>query len=152
MPIKVLFICHGSICRSPMGMFILRDLVEKEGLSDRFQIDAAATSREELGNPVYPPAFRVLAEHGIDASGHHAHQLNKKEFEEYDYVIAMDRWNLRNIERIVGRDEEGKLSLILDHTEHPGEVADPWYTGDFDTAYEQILEGCKGLLEELKRG
>ncbi len=147
--IKILFICHGSICRSPMGMFILRDLAEKEGVADRLQIDAAATSTEELGNPVYPPASRVLREHGIDPSGHHAHQLSRREYEEYDYVIAMDQWNLRNIERITGKRNDGKLFLILDFTDEPGEVADPWYTGDFDTAYEQIEKGCRGLLKKL---
>ncbi len=149
--IRVLFVCHGSICRSPMAMFILRDLADREGISDELQIDAAATSREEIGNPVYPPAYRKLNEHGIDASGHHAHQMTRREYDEYDYIIGMDRWNLRNIERIIGEDTEEKVSLILDHTDRPGEVADPWYTDDFDTAYDQILEGCKGLLKELKR-
>ena len=132
-------------------MFILRDMVEKEGIADWFQIDAAATSTEELGNPVYPPAFRTLSEHGINASGHRAHQLSAKEYREYDYVIAMDQWNLRNIERIAGKDKEGRLSLLLDHTDRPGEVDDPWYTRDFDTAYEEITRGCEGLLREIRR-
>ncbi len=134
-----------------MAMFILRDLADREGLSDDLQIDAAATSREEIGNPVYPPAYRKLNEHGIDASEHYAHQMTRREYDEYDYIIGMDRWNLRNIERIIGEDTEEKVSLILDFTERPGEVADPWYTDDFDTAYVQILEGCKGLLKELKQ-
>ncbi|MCR5652040.1 MAG: low molecular weight phosphotyrosine protein phosphatase [Lachnospiraceae bacterium] len=148
--IKVLFICHGNICRSPMGMFILRKMVKEEGLEEFFQIDSAATSTEELGNPVYPPAYRKLAEMGIDARGHRAHQMTRREYKEYDHIIAMDNWNLRNIEYITGPDTEKKISLCLDHTDEPGEIDDPWYTRDFDTAYDQIYKGCRGFLNELK--
>ena len=150
MPIKVLFVCHGNICRSPMGMFILRDMVAKEGIAEHFQIDSAATSNEEIGNPVYPPAYRKLAEVGINAGGHRAHRMTRREYEEYDYIIAMDQWNLRNIDRIIGRDTKGKVSLCLDFTDHPAEIDDPWYTGDFDTAYDDISRGCRGFLDHLK--
>ena len=149
--IKVLFICHGNICRSPMGMYILRKMVNEEGLSDHFQIDSAATSTEELGNPVYPPAYRKLAEMGIDAKGHRAHQMKRREYDEYDYIIAMDKWNLRNLDYIIGRDTENKVSLCLDFTDEPGEIDDPWYTRDFDTAYDQIYRGCRGFLDHLKK-
>ena len=150
MMIKVLFICHGSICRSPMGMFILRNMVKEEGIAEYFRIDAAATSTEEIGNPVYPPARRKLAEMGIDSSGHRAHQLTKREYEEYDYLIAMDQWNLRNIDRLIGKDTEHKVYRCLDFTDSPADIADPWYTDDFDTAYDDIYRGCKGFLAYLK--
>ncbi|MBO6113160.1 MAG: low molecular weight phosphotyrosine protein phosphatase [Lachnospiraceae bacterium] len=149
--IKILFVCHGNICRSPMGMFILRKMVREEGIDSFFQIDSAATSREELGNPVYPPARRKLIEMGIDPSGHKAHQMTRKEYDEYDYIIAMDQWNLRNIDRIIGSDTEGKVSLCLDYTDEPADISDPWYTGDFDTAYNDIYRGCEGFLEFVKK-
>ncbi len=134
-----------------MGMFILRKMVKEEGLSEFFQIDSAATSTEELGNPVYPPAYKKLKEMGIDPSGHHAHQMTKREYEEYDYIIAMDNWNLRNLNWIIGRDSDNKISLCLDYTDNPGEIDDPWYTRDFDTAYDQIYRGCRGFLDHLKQ-
>ena len=152
--IKVLFVCHGNICRSPMAEFCMKDLVKKAGLEDRFQIDSAATSTEEIwrgrGNPVYPPARRKLMEQGIDPGGKCARQTTRRDYAAYDLLIGMDAANLRNMRRIYGGDPEGKISLLLDHCGRTGqEVADPWYTGDFDETWDDVLEGCTGLLEEL---
>ncbi len=144
---KILFICHGNICRSPMAEFVMKDLVDKAGLSGQFHIESAATSAEELGNPVYPPARRKLAEHGISCAGKRARQLRRDDHEKYDLLIGMDRENLRNMRRIWGDTE--KIHLLLDFTPRPGEVADPWYTGDFDAAWRDVEEGCKGLLQAL---
>ena len=147
---KILFVCHGNICRSPMAEFIMKDLVRKAGLADRFHIGSAATSREELGNPVYPPARRKLAEHGIACAGHAARQLTAQDYENYDLLIGMDRANLRNMRRICGGDPDGKLSLLLDHTGRSGDVADPWYTGDFEATWQDVLAGCQALLAEIR--
>ena len=147
---KILFICHGNICRSPMAEFIMKDLVRKAGLADRFHIGSAATSREELGNPVYPPARRKLAEHGIACAGHAARQLTAQDYENYDLLIGMDRENLRNMRRICGGDPDGKLSLLLDHTGRSRDVADPWYTGDFEATWQDVLAGCQALLAEIR--
>ena len=147
--IKVLFICHGNICRSPMAEFVMKDLVEKAGLAEEFLIGSAATSTEEIGNPVYPPARRKLATHGIDCSGKTARQLRSGDYGRYDLLIGMDRGNLRDMRRICGGDPAGKMHLLLDFTARPGEVADPWYTGDFDAAWKDVEEGCRGLLERL---
>ncbi len=146
---RILFICHGNICRSPMAEFIMKDLVKKAALESRFQIESAATSTEEIGNPVYPPARRKLAEHGIDCAGKTARQLTSNDYDRYDLLIGMDRANLRNMRRICGGDPDGKLHLLMDFTDRPGEVADPWYTGDFETTWQDVLAGCKGLLEQL---
>ena len=185
--IKILFICHGNICRSPMAEYVMKDLVKKAGLEDEFQIASAATSREELGNPVYPPARRKLAEHGIGCAGHAARQLVRADYDRWDLLIGMDGANLRNMRRLFDGDAEGKCSLLLDHaagrerppreprkagrvgrgearerseslpqaeTEKSGlcfdEVADPWYTGDFDATWRDVDAGCRGLLEELR--
>ena len=149
--IKILFVCHGNICRSPMAEFVLKDMVRKRGLTDRFEIASAATSREELGNPVYPPARRKLAQHGIPCQGHHARQMTKEDYSRYDRIICMDRANLRNISRLTGGDPEGKLSMLLDYTSRAGqEVADPWYTGNFDDTWRDVTEGCEGLLAALE--
>jgi Protein-tyrosine-phosphatase len=147
---KILFVCHGNICRSPMAEYVMKDMVRKKGLEGRFEITSAATSREEIGNLVYPPARRMLARHGIDCSGHCARQITRGDYARYDYIIGMDRANLRNICRITGGDPLGKVSLLLDHTDRPGqEVADPWYTGDFDETCRDVLDGCAGLLAEM---
>ncbi len=148
--IKVLFICHGNICRSPMAEFVMKDLVKKAGLEKEFFIASAATSTEEIGNPVYPPARRRLAQAGISCDGKYAVQLTKKDYEKYDYIIGMEQVNIRNIMRIVGDDPQKKVYRLLDFTGQPGDIADPWYTGDFDTTYEQVLAGCEGLLKELR--
>ncbi|MGM9677371.1 MAG: low molecular weight protein-tyrosine-phosphatase [Butyricicoccus sp.] len=147
--IKILFICHGNICRSPMAEFVMKDMVRKAGLENQFYIASAATSAEELGNPVYPPARRKLAEHGIDCSGKTARRLRKSDYAQYDLLIGMDQANLRNMHRMCGGDPEGKLHLLLDFTNRPGNVADPWYTGDFEATWQDVEQGCQGLLHEL---
>ena len=145
--VKILFVCHGNICRSPMAEFVMKDLVEKAGLEKNFHIGSAATSTEEIGNPVYPPARRKLAEHGISCGGHAARQLTRSDYGAYDLLIGMDRANLRNMERICGGDPDGKIHLLLEYADHPGqEVADPWYTGDFEATWQDVLAGCTGLL------
>jgi len=148
---KILFVCHGNICRSPMAEYVMKDMVKKAGRAEEFQIASAATSTEELGNPVYPPARRKLAEHGIGCAGHAARQLRSSDYEEYDLLIGMDGANLRNMRRICGGDPEGKIRLLLDFTSRPGEVSDPWYTGDFDATWRDVEEGCRGLLEWCER-
>ena len=148
--IKILFVCHGNICRSPMAEFMMKELVRRKGLADAYEITSAATSREELGNPVYPPARRKLAEHGISCAGHAARQMTRRDYEHFDRILGMDHANIRNMRRIAGGDPDGKITLLLDHAGRPGqEVADPWYTGDFDAAWDDILAGCEGLLAEL---
>ena len=132
-----------------MAEFVMKNLVKKAGLEQRFQIESAATSTEEIGNPVYPPARRKLSEHGIDCSGKRAHQLLKSDYEKYDLLIGMDHANLRNMQRICGGDPDGKMHLLMDFTNRPGEVADPWYTGDFDTTWRDVEEGCPGLLQKI---
>ena len=148
-PKKILFICHGNICRSPMAEFVMKDLVKKAGLTSQFHIESAATSREEIGNPVYPPAQRKLAEHGIPCEGHAARQLMNRDYDEYDLLIGMDQTNLRDMYRICGGDYAEKMSLLMDHTARPGDVADPWYTEDFEATWQDVLEGCQGLLKKL---
>ena len=149
--IKILFVCHGNICRSPMGEFILKDLVEKAGLADRFHIESAATSTEEIGNPVYPPARRKLAQHGIDCAGKTARQLTAADYGRFDLLLGMDRANIRNMTRICGGDPQGKIHLLMEYAGHPGrEVADPWYTGDFEAAWDDVLAGCQGLLRKIE--
>ena len=188
--IHILFVCYGNICRSPMAEFILKDLVEKAGLADRFFIQSAATSTDEIGNPVYPPARRKLAEHGIRCAGKTARQLTRGDYERFDLLLAMDRGNLRSMNRLFGGDPAGKIHLLLEYAggrkgspresgeagragsgeaaEKSGlkmnwprgpregsrghcfdEVADPWYTGDFETTWRDVLAGCQGLLKEL---
>ncbi len=147
---KVLFICHGNICRSPMAEFVMKDLVKKAGLEKDFQIASAATSTEEIGSPVYPPARRKLAEHGIQCDGHSARQLINRDYDKYDLLIGMDQANLHNMYRICGGDYAGKLHLLLDFTDLHGDVADPWYTGDFETTWRDVLEGCTGLLRTVR--
>ena len=147
--IKILFVCHGNICRSPMAEFVMKDLVKKAGMEDAFHIASAATSTEEIGNPVYPPARRKLSEHGISCAGKTARQLRKADYVQYDYLVGMDSANYRNMQRICGGDPEEKISLLLDYTNHPGSVADPWYTGDFEATWRDVLDGCQGLLAEI---
>jgi len=146
----ILFICHGNICRSPMAEFVMKDLVQKAGLAAQFHIESAATSTEEIGNSVYPPARRKLAEHNISCAGKTARQLRRDDYARWDYLIGMDEANRRNITRMCGEDPDGKISLLLDHTPHPREVADPWYTGDFQRTWQDVLEGCTALLAEIR--
>ena len=150
--INILFICHGNICRSPMAEFVMKNLVSKAGLENRFHIESAATSTEEVGSPVYPPARRKLAEHGIGCAGKTARQLKKCDYDQYDLLIGMDRANLRNMQRICGGDCDGKMHLLMEYTSAPSDVADPWYTGDFETTWRDVLAGCQGLLQAVKEG
>ena len=147
--INVMFVCHGNICRSPIAEFVLKDMVKKHHLENQFHIKSAATSYEEIGNPVYPPARRVLANHGISCEGKRARKLIKKDFEDFDYLIAMEEYNLRNIRREFGTNLTERVSLLLDYTDRPGDIDDPWYTGKFDLTYDEIELGCKGFLKSL---
>ena len=139
---KILFVCHGNICRSPMGEYILKDMVSRRGMGAEFEIASAAVSTEELGNPVYPPARRELMKHGIACDGHAAHQITRAELRYYDYIYYMDASNARWLRRLFG-DEAAKCQPLLDR-----DVADPWYTGDFSQTWDDILEGCTRILEE----
>lgn len=147
---RILFICHGNICRSPMAEYILNDMVEKAGMSGNFEISSAATSTEEIGNPVYPPARRKLAEHGISCEGHAARQLTNADYDSYDLLIGMEQANLRHMYRICGGDYAEKMHLLMEYTDRPGDVADPWYTRVFDATWRDVEEGCRGLLEQLR--
>ncbi len=148
--IKILFICHGNICRSPMAEFVMKDMVQKAGAADDFFIASAATSTEEIGNPVHHGTRSRLAREGISVAGKYARQMTQRDYEEYDYLIGMDHWNLRNMQRITGPDTDNKLSLLLDYTDRAGaDIADPWYTGNFEETYNDIVEGCTALLRNL---
>ena len=146
---KILFVFHGNICRSPMAEFVMKRLVEEAGRADEFEIASAATSTEEIGNPVYPPARRKLAEHGISCAGKTARQLRRSDYDHYDLLIGMDQYNIRNMQRMCGGDPDGKIHLLLDYTNRPGDVADPWYTDNFDATWRDCMEGCTGLLETI---
>ena len=147
--IKILFICHGNICRSPMAEFVMKDLVKKAGRTHDFYIESAAVSAEELGNPVYPPARRELAAHGISCDGKTARQMTRADYDRFDFLVCMDQSNLRRMERICGGDPDGKMSRLLDYTTRPGDVADPWYTGDFSATWRDVMDGCTALLEKI---
>ena len=150
--IKILFVCHGNICRSTMAEFVMKYLVEQKGLAGEFYIDSAATSTEELGNDVHPGTRRKLAQVGIPCGHHRARQLRRDEYDKFDLLIGMDAANLRNMHRMLGGDPEGKICGLLDYAGRVGEsIADPWYTGNFDETYADVLEGCTGLLEALSK-
>lgn len=144
---KILFVCHGNICRSPMAEFIMKDLVKKTGQENEFYIESAATSTEELGNRVYPPAQRKLAEHGISCKGKTARQITLADYDRFDLIIGMDEWNIRNMMRIFGHDPKGKIVKLMNLTSRPGDVADPWYTDNFDATWRDCLEGCQAILK-----
>ncbi len=146
---KILFVCHGNICRSPMAEFVMKDLVRRAGAEARYRIESAATSTEEIGNPVYPPARRELKRHGIDCAGKTARQMTRGDYAAFDLLIGMDRANVRNMIRIAGGDPDGKIRLLLDCC-GGGEVADPWYTDDFGAAWRDVDRGCRALLAELE--
>ncbi len=154
--IKILFICHGNICRSPMAEFVLKDMVAERGLSDQFYIASAATSTEEIwngvGNPVYPPAKAELARHGISCEGKRAVQFRRSDYTKYDYLIGMDDANIRNMIRMAGGDPEHKIHKLLEYAGSDRAIADPWYTGDFGSTYADVTEGCAALLEYLCGG
>ena len=147
--VKILFVCHGNICRSPMAEFVMKNMVKEKGIADRFEIASAATSTEALGESVYPPARRKLDEHGISCSGKTSRRMTKNDYSYYDFIIAMDRNNLRNMVRFVGNDPLNKVSLLMDYSDTPKDVADPWYTGDFNQTWKDINAGCEGLLKRL---
>ena len=153
--IKVLFICHGNICRSPMAEFIFKDMLALRGMADKFYVASAATSTEEIwngiGNPVYPPAKSELARHGISCEGKRARQVTRADYAEYDYLIGMDGANIRNMLRIFGGDPEGKVAKLLSYAGSERDISDPWYTGDFGTTYDDVLEGCTAFLEYLQQ-
>ena len=147
---KILFVCHGNICRSPMAEFVMKDLVRRAGLAERFELSSAATSAEELGNSVYPPARAKLREHNIDCAGKTARRITKDDYDEFDLIIGMDTANMRNMSRVFGEDTEGKLHMLLDYAgRHGDSVADNWYTGDFEATWQDVLTGCRGLLARL---
>lgn len=147
--IKILFVCHGNICRSPMAEFVLRDMVQKRGMGDLFKIASAATSREEIGNSVHYGTTQKLKEVGISTAGKYAVQLKKQDYDNYDYIIGMEHRNIRNMERIIGTDQKHKINRLLDFSNSPRDIADPWYTGDFERTYKDIVEGCEGLLHHI---
>ena len=146
---KILFVCHGNICRSPMAEAVFRHMLEERGLGERFAVDSAAVSAEEIGNPVYPEANRTLVAHGLPASNHHAWQLTRADYDRYDFFIGMDQENIYRMRQIFGGDSQRKVGLLLAYTEHPREVEDPWYTGRFDRVFDLITQGCQALLETL---
>ena len=147
--IKIMFVCHGNICRSPMAEFIMKKIVKDNNMENLFHIESSATSTEEIGNSVYPPAGRILAEHGISCSGKFARQMTFADYKNFDYIIAMDYNNLRNIDRIIGSDTDNKVHLLMYYTGNQRSVSDPWYTRDFQTAYDDINEGCKALFSHI---
>ncbi|MFR7451059.1 MAG: low molecular weight protein-tyrosine-phosphatase [Gemmiger sp.] len=148
---KILFVCHGNICRSPMAEFLMKELVRQVGQAEAFCIASAATSAEELGNPVYPPVRRKLAEHGIDCTGKTARQLTRRDYEDWDLLIGMDEENMAGMRRLFGGDPEGKLHMLLEYAGLHQDVADPWYTRDFDAAWQDVTVGCTALLNRLSR-
>lgn len=148
---KIMFVCHGNICRSPMAQFVMQDMVDKMGLHDEFYIASAATSTEEIGNPVHPGTRRKLQENGISCEGKRAVQIKASDYERYDYIIMMDSLNMRNLRRIIKNDDKHKIYKLLDFTQSGGDIADPWYTGNFDITYSDIVRGCRGLLEHMRR-
>ena len=147
---KILFVCHGNICRSPMAEYVMKAMVAEAGRSAEFEIASAATSTEETGNGVYPPVRRLLEAAGIDCSAHHARQMTLADYRHYDLIVAMDTQNLTNIRRIIGQDTDGKVCRLLNFTPTPGDIADPWYTRDFDLTWRQVHAGCRGLLERVE--
>jgi protein-tyrosine phosphatase len=149
--IRILFICHGNICRSTMAEYVMKHLVAEAGLADHFFIDSAATSTEEIGNGVHYGTRRKLAQVGISCGNHRARQVTWADYEHFDLLIGMDDANLRNLRRMLKNDPAGKISLLLDYTSRPGAIADPWYTGDFDATYRDVLAGCQSLLTKLTK-
>ena len=152
--IKIMFVCHGNICRSPMAEFIFKDMIHRKGISDNFFVSSSATSTEEIwngmGNPVYPPAREELSKHGISCDGKRAVQLQKSDYDKYDLFVCMDGNNVRNTLRIFGGDPQNKIHKLMDYTSRRGDVADPWYSDRFDIAYNDIYEGCEALLSDLE--
>ena len=149
--LRILFVCHGNICRSAMAECVMAWLLQKRGLEGKVAVDSAATSTEEIGNPIYPPARRKLAEKGVPVVPHAARQMRPGDYGKFDLLIGMDDANIRNMRRIAGGDPAGKIRRLLDYTDRPGQVADPWYTGDFESTWRDVLEGCEALLDAVCR-
>ena len=147
--IKILFVCHGNICRSPMAEFVMKEIVKRNNVSNIFKIESCATSREEIGNGVYPPAKQKLAEYGISCKGKTARQMTKGDYEQFDYIVAMDSFNLRNMMPFTDGDKDKKVYLLMDFTDNPRDVADPWYTGDFEKTWQDVTKGCEGLFAQI---
>ena len=147
--IRILFVCHGNICRSPMAQFVFQDMVNKRGLADQFTIDSMATSTEELGNSPHPGTVRKMNELNIPMKAHRARQIRFSDYGDYDYIIGMDTWNMRNLHRMLKGDPDGKVYKFLTFGSDGRDIADPWYTGNFDETYEDVVEGCEGLLTYL---
>ncbi len=148
--IRILFVCHGNICRSTCAHYVLQDMVNRAGLSEAVEIDSAATSREEIGNPVYPPMERTLKSHNIPVLNHRARQLRREDYGKFDLLIGTDDENLYYMNRICDGDPDGKFSLLMDYTNRPGtEISDPWYTRDFERTYQDVVKGCTGLMQRL---
>ncbi|MGL6201229.1 MAG: low molecular weight protein-tyrosine-phosphatase [Lachnospiraceae bacterium] len=149
---KILFVCHGNICRSPMAEFIMKDMVNKQNIGKEFIIASAATSSEEIGNPPHHGTKAKLREFGISTSGKHAVKLTREDYQKYDYLIGMDHMNIKNMHRICGGDPDGKIQRLLDFTNRPGDIADPWFSGDFEQTYVDVVEGCEALLQDILEG
>jgi len=147
--INIMFVCHGNICRSPMAEFVFRDMVEKRGMGASFSVASAATSTEEIGNPVHYGTRNKLREHGISTQGKRAVQLRREDYKKYDYLIGMEQWNIKNMYRILGSDPEKKVYRLLDFTQNPRDIDDPWYTGNFNLTYNDVYEGCSALLDHI---
>lgn len=145
---KILFLCHGNICRSPMAEYVCKDLAQGMDV----HIESMAVSREEIGNGIYPPAARTLEAHGIPYGKHRARQITRADYDEFDYVIVMERYNLPRLMHIIGQDDEQKVSRLLDFTDTPGDIEDPWYSGNFEMVYQQIVKGCKALIKHIQQG
>ena len=148
--IKILFVCHGNICRSPAAEYIMRNMVKKAYMDDVIEVDSAATSLEEIGNPIYPPMARVLEDHGINPGGHAARRVRPEDYEKYDYIIGMDAENKGNLLRMFSGDPDGKISLLMNSADEERDISDPWYTRDFEAAFDDIEEGCRCLFKYLK--
>jgi protein-tyrosine phosphatase len=149
--VKLLFVCHGNICRSPMAEFVMKKLVKERNLDEKIFIASAATTTDEIGNPVYPPAKSKLAEHGISCDGKRARQITKDDYPEFDLMLGMDSANIRDMKRRWNNDPGNKVHYLMEYTDRPGDVADPWYTRDFEATWQDVLEGCTGLLDYLTK-
>ncbi|NBK96640.1 MAG: low molecular weight phosphotyrosine protein phosphatase [Erysipelotrichia bacterium] len=148
--IKILFVCHGNICRSPMAEFVFKDMIKKQGIENEFYVASAATSREEIGNPVHYGTRQKLASYHISTTGKTAVQMSKQDYDAYDYLIGMESVNIRNMLKIVKADPQAKIHRLLDYTKNPRDIDDPWYTGNFDKTYDDIKEGCFALLAKIR--
>lgn len=148
---KILFVCHGNICRSAMCEFVMKNMIKKRGLDDKIQVSSAATSREEIGNDMYPPAKRKLDKEHIPYTTRQARQVTQSDYAQYDCILCMEQFNIKNLKKIIPNDSENKIRLLLDYSDFPRDISDPWFTGDFDKAYDDITEGCAGLLDYLRK-